>query len=117
MNVTVPLGTPDAMTFAVKVLSSPKVDGLLFDATVVETVGSLMMSVTVAVWVWLPLVPVIVRRKLPVGVVRLEVTVSAEDPDVVTDGGVKFAVAPVGRSLTVKSTVPPNPSDGATVTV
>jgi hypothetical protein len=116
MNVTVPVGTPDPVTFAVKVISAPKVEGLLFDVTVVETAGSLMVSVTVAVWIWLPLVPVIVNRKLPLDVVRLDVTVSSEDPVVVTDGGVKFAVAPVGSPLTLKSTVPLNPSDGATVT-
>src|SRR6185503_527940 len=111
MNVAVPVGTPEPTTFAVKVISPPKVEGLLFDVTVVDTVGSLMMSVTAAVGLWLPLVPVIVKRKLPAGVVRLDVTVSSEGPDVVTDGGVKVAVAPAGSPLTLKSTVPANPSD------
>src|SRR5258707_781190 len=115
MNVTVPVGPPDPMTFAVNVISAPNVDGLLLDATLVESVGSLMVSVAVAVCTSPPLVPVIVNGKLPIGVVRLDLTVSSEDPDVVTDGGVKFAVAAVGNPLTLKSTAPANPSDGATV--
>src|ERR1700704_6175270 len=113
MNVTVPAGMPDPMTVAVKVISAPYVEGLLFDATLVETVASLMASVTVAVWISLSPAPVIVKRKLPVGVFRLDVTVSSEDPDDVTDGGVKFALANAGSPLTLKSTVPANPSDGA----
>ena len=61
MNATVPAGTPDPMTFAVNVISAPNVEGLLLDATVTDSVGSLMVSVTVVVWL-LPLVPVIVRE-------------------------------------------------------
>ena len=117
MKVTVPVGAPDPMTFAVKVIPAPKAEGLIFDATLIDTGGSLIASVTVAVWLWLPLVPVIVRRKLPVGVVRLDVISNSEDPDFVTDGGVKFALAPVGSSPMLKSTVPSNPSAGARVTV
>ena len=65
----------------------------------------------------LPLVPVIVNGKLPAGVVVLDVTVNVEDPDVVTDAGLKLAVAPVGSPLTLNVTVPVNPPDGVTVAV
>ena len=117
MNVTVPVGTPDPLTVAVKVTPAPKVDGLLLDATVV-VVGLLMMSVTPgAVWVRLLLVPVIVNGKLPVGVVGLDVIAMVEDPDVVTDVGVKLAVTPDGNPVTLNVTVPVNPPDGVTVAV
>ena len=65
----------------------------------------------------MPLVPVMVNGKLPVGVVLAVVTVMVDEPDVVTDVGVKLAVAPAGSPLTPKVTVPVNPPDGVTVTV
>ena len=65
----------------------------------------------------MPLVPVIVSGKLPVGVVLAVVTVIVEEPEVVTDGGVKLAVAPAGNPLALKVTVPVNPPVGVTVTV
>jgi hypothetical protein len=39
------------------------------------------------------------------------------DPDVVTVAGLKLAVAPEGRPLALKLTVPVNPVTGVTVTV
>lgn len=65
----------------------------------------------------MPLVPVIVNGKLPVGVVLAVVTVKVEEPEVVTDAGLKLAVAPVGSPLTLRFTVPVNPLVGVTVTV
>jgi hypothetical protein len=118
MNVTAPVGTLDPLTVAVKVTPPPKVEGLLFDATFVVVVGPLMVSVTPeTVWIRLPLVPVIVNGKLPVGVVVLDVIAIVEDPDVVTDAGVKLAVTPDGSPLTLNATVPVNPPDGVTVAV
>ena len=117
MNVTAPVGTPDPATVAVKFTGAPKVEGLLFDATLVVVVRPLMVSVTGTVWIRLPLVPVIVNGKLPAGVAVLVVTVIVEDPDVVTDDGLKLAVAPEGSPLTLKVTVPVNPPDGVTVVV
>ena len=90
---------------------------MLPDARFVVVVGSLMVSVTGAVRVWSPLVPVIVNGKVPVGVVGLDVIVIVEEPDVVTDGGVKLAVAPAGSTLTLRATVPVKLPEGATVTV
>jgi hypothetical protein len=67
-------------------------------------------SVTVAVCVSEPLVPVIVSVGLPIGVLLVVVTVSVEDPAPVTDVGENDAVAPVGSPLvTLKLTAPPNP--------
>ena len=116
MNVAMPVGTVDPMTVAVKVTPAPSVDGLLFDRTYVVVVRSLTVSVTGAVRLWLPLVPLIVNVKVPVGVVGLVVTVIVEDPDVVTDVGLNVAAAPVGSPVTLKVTVPLNPLDGATST-
>jgi hypothetical protein len=44
-------------------------------------------------------------------------TVSVELPDVVTEPGLKLAVAPVGNPLTLKVTAPVNPPVGVTVAV
>ena len=65
----------------------------------------------------MPLVPVMVNGKLPVGVVLAVVTVMVEEPDVVTDVGLKLTVAFAGNPLTLKLTVPVNPPVGVTVTV
>jgi hypothetical protein len=57
----------------------------------------------------LPLVPEIVRMYVPVGVVIAVEIVSVEFPEVATDVGLKFAVAPVGNPLTLRFTVLVNP--------
>jgi hypothetical protein len=51
----------------------------------------------VVVRVKLPLDPEIVRGYVPTGVEALVVTVSVEDPEVVTKEGLNAAVAPVGK--------------------
>lgn len=58
-----------------------------------------------------------VNGKLPVGVVAAVVTVKVEDPEVVTDVGLKVPVAPAGNPVTLKLTVPVNPPEGVTVAV
>ena len=82
-----------------------------------SAVGLATTSVTVVVCVRVPLVPVIVKGNVPVGVVLLVVTVIVEEPDVVTDVGLKLAPAPAGNPLALKVTVPVNPPDGVTVMV
>ena len=65
----------------------------------------------------MPLVAVIVRVWLPVGV-ELEVfTVKVEDPEPVTEVGEELAVAPEGDPVTLKLMFPVNPLDGVTLTV
>ena len=127
-----PAGNP--LTLKVTLLAKPPepVTVVVYDvfppaATVAEagvaemekspTTGAFTTSVTKVVWLTVPLVPVIVNGKLPVGVVLAVVTVKVEEPDVVTDAGLKLAVAPVGSPLTLRFTVPVNPSVGVTVTV
>jgi hypothetical protein len=50
-------------------------------------------------------------------VVEVVLTVRADDPEPVTDEGLKTAVEPVGRLLAENVTVPVNPTPGLTVTV
>ena len=73
--------------------------------------------VTVVECTRLPLVPVMVKGKLPDGVVVLVVTEMVEEPEPVTEAGLKVAFAPAGRPLMVKATFPLNPPDPVTVAV
>ena len=71
--------------------------------------GVFTTSVTVAVWLRLPLVPVIVSVELPAGVLVVVVIVSVEVPEPVTDAGLNDGVAPDGNPLAARLTVPVNP--------
>jgi hypothetical protein len=71
--------------------------------------GPCTTNVTVAVCDRVPLVPVIVRVYVPAGVVVAVETVSVELPELLTDIGLKLAVAPVGNPLTLKVAVPVKP--------
>jgi hypothetical protein len=65
-------------------------------------------------------VPVMMSELVPLGVMLLVVTVivvvGVVVPETVTDGGTKLAVAPVGKPVTVKLTVPAKPKKLVTVT-
>src|SRR5882762_7102322 len=54
---------------------------------------------------------------MPAVVVVAVVTVIVDEPDVVTDVGLKLADAPLGNPLALNVTVPVNPPDGVTVAV
>jgi hypothetical protein len=54
---------------------------------------------------------------VPAGVVVLVVTDMVEEPDPLTEVGLKLAPAPVGKPLTLKATAPVNPPDAVTVAV
>jgi hypothetical protein len=75
------------------------------------------MSVTVALWVTPPLVPVMVRVNVPVEVEVVVAAVSVELPEVETEVGLKVPVAPVGRPLKLRFTVPVKPFTAAMVAV
>ena len=75
------------------------------------------MRVDVTVCVRAPLTPVIVKIYVPLGVVVAVLTVMVEEPGVLTDAGLKCAVAPIGSPLTLNVTVPVNPPNGVVVTV
>ena len=75
------------------------------DEGVAERVKSETVRLTPAVWVRPPPLAVIVKAELPAGVDVEVVTVRVEVPEPVTDDGLKDAVAPAGRPLTVKPTL------------
>jgi hypothetical protein len=66
-------------------------------------------NVTVVECNSVPLVPVIVRVYVPIGIVVAVETVSVELPEPVTDVGLKIPVAPVGSPLTLRLTMPVKP--------
>ena len=55
--------------------------------------------------------------KVPAGVLALVVTDMVEDPDPVTEVGLKLALAPLGNPLALKVTVPLKPPDPVAVAV
>jgi len=65
----------------------------------------------------LPLVPLMVSVELPPGVEADVVTVKVEAPDPLMEAGLKLAVAPAGKPLTLNATVPVKPLVGDIVTV
>ena len=77
----------------------------------------LATRLTDALWATGPLVPVIVTVYLPGGVMLLVLTVMVEEPEPVTEVGLKLALAPVGSPAAPKVTVPVNPSSAPTVAV
>jgi hypothetical protein len=78
--------------------------------------GALTTRVTVAVLVIEPLVPVMVRVLLPVAALVV-VMVSVEEPAPEMLVGLNEALAPVGRPLTPRATVPVKPLTAVVVTV
>ncbi len=75
------------------------------------------IRLTVVVCVRLPLTPLMVRVLVPAGVLVAVVTVSVDEPDPVTDVGLKAPVAPEGSPLTVNATLPLNPLSAEMVAV
>lgn len=71
--------------------------------------GAFTTSVTVAVWVRLPLAPVMVSVYVPAGVVEEVVTFRVEDPAPLIEAGLKLPEAPVGNPLTLNATLPLKP--------
>jgi hypothetical protein len=67
------------------------------------------MSVTFTLWLRLPLVPVIVSVYIPGGLVSAGLTVSIEEPEPVTEGLLKEAVAAAGNPDTFSLTMPEKP--------
>jgi len=72
-------------------------------------------SVTVVEWTNEPLVPVIVSVYVPTGVEAAVVTFMVLLPEPMTEVGLNEALAPVGRPLALKVTVPLKPPDAVTV--
>ena len=62
-------------------------------------------SDTLVVRVTLPAVPLTVKVYVPLGVVEFVLTVIVEEPEPVSDVGLKLAVAPLGKPFTLKAIV------------
>jgi hypothetical protein len=129
-DAVAPVGNPLALRFTVPVnpFNAPIVAVYVVDppgATVCEpgdaeiekSGAAFTTSVTVAVCVRVPLVPVSVNVELPAGVLPVVVIVSVDVPDVVTEVGLNDAVAPVGSPLALRFTVPVNPFKAPIVAV
>src|SRR6266568_1056502 len=71
---------------------------------------------TVAVWLVLPLVPVMVRVEVP-DAELLVLMFSVELPEPLTEVGFNVAVTPAGAPLTLNPTVPLKPFSALTVAV
>jgi hypothetical protein len=83
-----------------------------------ELVLVVTVSVTEVVSVKLPLVPLTVNGYVPAAVEDVVDTARVEEPEPpLIEDGLKVPLAPVGRPLTVRLTVPVKPFTGAAVTV
>ena len=76
-----------------------------------------MVSVNVVEWLKLPLVPVMVKVRVPNAALRPTVTVRVELPEPVMDVGLKLVLTRDPWPLTLKFTVPAKPFSPVTVTV
>ena len=77
--------------------------------------AELTFNVTCVLCCRVPPVPVMVSGKVPGGVLASVFTVSVEEPEPLTEVGLKLAVTPAGRPLTEKFTVPEKPFVAVTV--
>src|SRR5271165_1151542 len=121
LSVTTPPNPFNAPILAVYVVALPATTVCVPGVAVRLKLGGggvpLTASVTPAVCVNAPLVPVMVTVDVPTGVVPLVLTVSVELPDPVTVAGTKFAVAPAGNPLALSVTTPLNPFNAPMFTV
>jgi hypothetical protein len=120
LNVTFPVNPFSAVTVTVYEPWLPRLTVSVVGAAEIEKSApaeEVTTRLTVVVCTVVPLVPVIVRVNVPVGVVLAVVTVMVEEPEAVTDVGLKLAEAPEGNPLALKVTVPLNPFKAAMVAV
>ncbi len=83
----------------------------------IEKLGAVTFKVTLTECVSCPLVPVIHSAYFPRGVAALVVTVRVELPDPPSTGlGFRVAVAPTGRPLQLRFTLPVKPATAAIAT-
>ena len=83
--------------------------------TSVKSEGPVTTKVTVVAWARVPLVAVIVMGYDPAGVELRVVIVRVEDPEPLIVLGLKLALAPDGKPLALKLTLPLNPFKAVTV--
>ena len=79
--------------------------------------GTLTIRVTLALWLRLPLVPVMTTVNGPVAAKLVVVTVSVDVPLPLTDAGLNAPEAPTSRPVVARLTEPANPFCPVIVTV
>src|SRR3981081_301561 len=84
--------------------------------TITVADGGLTTRVTPALWLRLPLVPVMVMANEPVAAVDVVLTVSVDVPLPLTEVGLNEPEAPAPNPAALRLTVPVNPFTAATVT-
>ena len=118
LSATLPVRPPTKVTVSVTVgfvfTGSESVVG---DTVMVNSGSAVTVSVMVAVSVVEPLVPVMVKVTAPTVAVLVAVRVKVLPPEPVTEAGLKDAVTPVGRPLTVKATALSKPLNAETTTL
>jgi len=112
MYLTVVLGVPDWEGGAVATLNPPCAGA----AAVGTDAAAVTTSVAGTVCVRLPLVPVMVTGKLPVGVVAVVLTVSVVEVPA-AGFGLRLAMAPLGIPVALKLTEPVKPPEGVILAV
>ena len=85
-------------------------------AEMLKSGGGVTTRVTLALWLRLPLAPLMVIGNDPVAAVLAVVTVSVDDPPPATDVGLKDPPASVPKPEALKLTVPAKPFWAVTVT-
>jgi hypothetical protein len=117
LRLTASLKPLSAPVVTVQTAAAPGATVCEAGAAVIEKSGEdATTSVVVAPWLRAPLVPVIVSVEVPAGVAPVVLTVSVDVPAPVTDAGLNEAVAPAGRPLAARFTVPEKPLDAPIVT-
>lgn len=92
-------------------------ESVVGDTVMVNSGLAVTVRVTLAVSIVEPLVPVTVMVTAPTLAVLVAVNVSVLPPDPVTEVGLKLAVTPAGRPLTVNATALLKPLNAPTVTL
>src|SRR5262249_33617797 len=120
LRFTVPAKPFSPVTVTVDVPVVLRGTVMLAGESAIEKSGAgagLTTSVTVVECTRLPLVPVMVSVYVPAGVLVLVVTDIVDEPDPVTDVGLKLALAPAGSPLALKVITPLKPPDPVAVAV
>jgi hypothetical protein len=120
-NVTVPVNPLRAATVIVEVPEDPLLTLRLVGDAEMEKSGVVTVTVTVAVWLNVPLVPVTVTVYVPLivpeGTVIVSVDLSLPPCETVSEVVLSDASHPAGAAVTASATVPVNPLSDVAVTV
>lgn len=91
--------------------------GLFVDEAIVNFDQRLTWNVRVVECVTLPPVPVIVIGYVPVGALLATLSVKSDEPEPVTDAGLKLDVTPDGTPVAESATTESKPPEAVMVTI